>query len=154
VTKRSDVNDRATNDELARRLFQRENRVQAPAAKKENASPEPLASRREPFEAPQSWSLGSSKSQLEPISERERRALFAALNKGTKANLGREPTVGELVQLVQEVDHARALVNSSQDAIQGRTSVFIDEGKVSFRGSIASMQGASRNGKPGTQGAA
>jgi hypothetical protein len=134
VFNRSDVNSDTTNDELARRLFQRDNRV-APPAKRQ--IPEPLASRREPNEAPQTWTLGPNlNAVLKPVSERERRALFVALSKGTKANLGREPTVSELAFLIDAVDQARGLVSSTQDAIQGRANVYLEDGKVTFRGSI------------------
>ena len=142
MNKRNNPDARISNDELARRLFQRDKQVTTAVREstKKPAAPEPLASRREPAEALQSWSLGRSfESGLDPISERERRALFAALNKGTRANLGREPTVAELVHLVDEVNRARAFVLSTQDAIQGRLSAYFDGEKLSFRGSMQSL---------------
>ncbi|HEU0075099.1 MAG TPA: hypothetical protein VFS30_13935, partial [Dehalococcoidia bacterium] len=85
------MNGNATNDELARRLFQRDSRMVPPA---KPPTLEPLASVRDPGGPPQAWTLGGIPDAiLRPVSEPERRALFTALNKGTKANLGREPTV-------------------------------------------------------------
>ena len=130
----------ATNDELARRLFQREARGRAQSGYGQPA-PGALASRREPGYIPQTWPLGKPlDSALDPVSERERRALFAALSKGTKANLGRETTVAELVHLVEAVDRARALVRSSQEAIEGRLNVYIDGEKTSFSGSMQNQE--------------
>jgi hypothetical protein len=137
VNKRNDVDDRTSNDELARRLYQRDKRVPPMQPVSKGPVAEPLASRREPIGAPKAWKLGRALDfGLNPVSERERRALFAALSKGTRANLGREPTVAELVRLVEEVDRARALVSSAEDAVQGRLSVHIDGSKFSFRGSM------------------
>ena len=147
MSKRSHEDNIRTNDELARRLFQRDSRTPPTTSKPASSTAEPMASRREPFDAPQTWSLGGSASHLDPVDERERRALFAALSKGSKANLGREPTVAELVRLVEEVDRARALVKSSQDAIQGRISVFIEDGRLAFRGSMASVVQVQKDGK-------
>ena len=140
MNKRSNLDHRSTNEELARRLFQRDRRAEKGPPKASEKTPEPLASRREPGEGPQTWSLGRSlDSGLAPVSERERRALFAALSRGTRANLGREPTVAEFVGLVEEVDRARALVSSSKSAIEGRSSVYLDEGRATFRGSKGSL---------------
>jgi hypothetical protein len=151
MDKRNESDVRITNDELARRLFQRDKQPAppAPVGLAQQRAPEALASRREVGEAPQTWSLGRSlESGLDPVSERERRALFAALSKGTRANLGREPTVAELVRLVEEVNRARALVSSSQEAIQGQLSVYFDCEKLAFRGSMQSLV-QKANGKQG-----
>jgi hypothetical protein len=142
MDKRNNSAGPISNDELARRLLQRDKQVSTDLRQstKKQAAPEALASRREPVEALQSWSLGRSlESGLESVSERERRALFAALSKGTKANLGREPTVAELVRLVDEVNRARTLVSSAQDAIQGRVGVYFDDTQLSFRGFMQSV---------------
>jgi hypothetical protein len=137
VNRRDNVGDRITNDELARRLFQS---PRAPAPPKSTPTPEApraLASPPDSGESPQTWPLGNKQQapSLEPVSERERLALFAALSKGTKANLGREPTVVDLVLLVEEIDRARILVSSARDAIQGRSNVYVDGSKITFGGS-------------------
>jgi hypothetical protein len=157
VNKRNDPDAPVSNDELARRLFQRDKQVTAAVQEtsKKRPAPEALASRREPAEALQSWSLGRSfESGLDPVSERERRALFAALSKGTRANLGREPTVAELVRLADEVNRARAIVSSTNDAIQGRMSVYFDGAKLSFRGSMQSLVAKENTTTSGSRGAA
>jgi hypothetical protein len=131
VVNRNGVNRDTTNEELAKRLFQRDNRA-APSPKP--PTQEPLASRREPPQAPQTWKLGHARNTvLMPVTERERKALFVALSKGTKANLGRDPTVSELVLLVDAVDHARALVSATLETIEGRTNVYLENGKFAFR---------------------
>ena len=141
MRKRDDFNHQSSNDELARRLFQRDKRLESSQTEaRASATPEPLASRREPNEGPQTWTLGRRPaSGVEPVSEPESRALHAALSKGTRANLGREPTLTELVQLIKEVDRARALVASARDAIDGKLSVYLDEGLATFRGSVQRM---------------
>jgi hypothetical protein len=136
MSKRPEVNHRS-NEELARLLYQRD-RTKPAEEKPQAAAHAPLASRREPFEAPQQWTLASAASELGPVSDRERRALFAALSKGTKANLGREPTVAELLMLVQEVDKARAVVSSSKEAIDGSLSAYLEQNRIVFRGSTQS----------------
>ena len=140
MNNRNNLSGRATNDELARRLFQRDKGTKPSEAGTGRPLPEALASRRQPVEDRQTWSLGKpADGGPGPVSERERRALFAALRKGTQANLGREPTVAELVSLVEQVDEARALVSAARDAINGQVSVHVDGGKVTFRGSMQSL---------------
>ena len=136
MSKQPEVNHRS-NEELARLLYQRD---RAKLSKnQQSATPQaPLASRREPFEGPLQWTLGANPSEDSPVSERERRALFAALSKGTKANLGRDPTVAELLMLVDEVNRARVVVASSREAIQGGISVYIQDSRILFRGSTQS----------------
>ena len=134
-----------SNEDLARQLFRRETRKPSRGKDANGTQAEPLASRREPFDAgQQSWTLGAAVTDDQAVDERERRALFAALSKGTKANLGREPTVGELLQLVNEVDKARALVASARAAIDGKIGVFLSEGELHFRepGNAGQRQGA------------
>lgn len=141
MNRRNNPDDRITNDELARRLFLSP-KASAPAKPAPRPEvPEALASRREPGEAPQTWPLGNRQQDtgFEPVSERERRALFVALTKGTKANLGREPTVVDLVLLVEEIDRARVLVSSARDAIQGRVNVYVDGSKITFGGSAQQL---------------
>jgi hypothetical protein len=133
---KSELNHRS-NDELARLLYQRDNRA-PPVARPQAPPPAPddaLASRRQPYDsADHSWVLAVSESSADqPITDRERRALFAALSRGTKANIGREPAVSELVLLVEEVNKARALASSARDAIQGTLSVYIRDGNLIFR---------------------
>jgi hypothetical protein len=136
MSKRPEVNHRS-NDELARLLYQRDRAK--PSENQASKTPRaPLASRREPFEDPLQWMLGASASEHSPVSERERRALFAALSKGTKANLGRDPTVAELLKLVEEVNGARAVIASSKQAIEGSISVFVEDNRIVFRGSTQS----------------
>jgi hypothetical protein len=134
VSRKSEINHRS-NDELARLLYQRDNRTPAPPAPaRPQAAPEALASRRQPYDAGvQRWTLGGESGPNQPVTEFERRALFAALSRGTKANIGREPTVSELLLLVEEVDKARALTASARDAIQGGLSVYIQDGNLVFR---------------------
>jgi len=136
MSKRPEVNHRS-NDELARLLYQRDH-AKPPVDKQPPAPQAPLASRREPFEGPLQWPLGASVSEQSPVTERERRALFAALSKGTKANMGRDPTVAELLLLVEEVNRARAVVASANEAIQGGISVYIEGNRIVFRGSTRS----------------
>ena len=137
MSRKSEINDRS-NDELARLLYQRDNRsaaAPAPVPPTPSPAPEALASRRQPYDAgAQRWTLGNSEPDPDqPVTERERRALFAALSRGTKANIGREPTVSELLLLVEEVDKARALTASAQGAIQGGLSVYVQDGSLVFR---------------------
>ena len=142
MNKRNNVDERASNDELARRLFQRDRQTQPPEEGSGPQAPahEPLASRRDPGVSAQSWSLGRSADSIsQPVSERERRALFAALSKGTKANLGRDASLAELVRLVEEVNRARALISSSQDAIMGTLCVYFDGQSLTFRGSMQQL---------------
>jgi hypothetical protein len=153
VNKRNNMDGRVTNDELARRLFQRDKGTKSSPSEPGQPLPEALASRRQPVEERQTWTLGKpADGGLGPVSERERRALFAALRKGTQANLGREPTVAELVSLVEQVDQARALVSAARDAIDGQVSVHVDGGKITFRGSMQSL--TQRREVPNEQGAA
>jgi hypothetical protein len=141
VSRSNGMNDRS-NDELVQQLFRRDPKKQperpagyASVSANAEGAPEPLASRKEPFDVgKQTWTLGPADTGDEPINERERQALFAALNKGTRANLGREPTVAELIQLVEQVNHAREMVRAARQAIEGSLSVFIEnDGRFHFR---------------------
>ena len=130
-----DVNYRS-NEELARLLYQ--NPAGAKPARtttsKPPQDPEPLASRRVSELGPQTWPLSENKPDLSKLSDREERALFAALNKGSKANLGREPTVPEFIRLVERVNEARALVASVEQTLRGNDGIYIDQGRIVFSG--------------------
>ena len=80
----------------------------------------------------QNWTFGARKTGFEPLSEREVRALFAALSKGTKIALGREPTVAELVRLREQINDARALVASMEATLAGSLNVHIQDGRPVF----------------------
>ena len=128
-----------SNEDLVRLLYQspsvtkpaRGATVPPPEAPREPA-PEPLASRRVSELPSQPWALNERKVDLAPLSDREERALFAALSKGTKANLGREPTVPELMQLVERVNDARAFVAEVEHLIESSDGVYIKDGRIVF----------------------
>jgi hypothetical protein len=58
--------------------------------------------------------------------------LFAALSKGTREALGREPTVAELMLLKDQANAARSLLASVDAALKGQTSVYIEAGRPVF----------------------
>jgi hypothetical protein len=126
---------RHSNDDLVRLLYA--NKSQSKPAKKADLPPpdptaEPLASRRVSELEPQQWPLGPRNAELEPLSDREERALFAALLKGTKANLGREPTVPELMLIVERINDARAFLAEAEQVLQGQDSVYVKDGRIVF----------------------
>jgi hypothetical protein len=127
-----------SNEELARLLYQNPTSAKptrtATPTQKPLQDPEPLASRRVSELGPQTWPLSDSKPDLGKLSDREERALFAALSKGSKANLGREPTVPEFIRLVERVNEARALVSSTEDALRRNDGIYIDDGRIIFSG--------------------
>jgi hypothetical protein len=140
MAQRINFNQRS-NEELARLLYQSPAPVKpAPADKPSlpapvEPAPEPLASRRVSELGPQTWPLSERTQELGPLSEREERALFAALSKGTRANLGREPTVPELVQLLQRVNDARAFISTVEQVLRGNDGIYLDNGRIIFGGS-------------------
>jgi hypothetical protein len=83
----------------------------------------------------QRWSLGTQPGHSGPLTEREVRGLFAALSKGTRDALGREPTVAELMLLKDQVNVARALLASVDGALRGQTSVHVEAGRPVFHDS-------------------
>ena len=135
-----------SNEELTRLLYQNQGPPKQTAAKPHHSpssaptvaaqpAPEPLASRRVSELEPQNWTLGEFRVELGPTTEREERALFAALSMGTKANLGREPTVTELMQLLQRVNDARAFVRTVDQVLRGKDGIYLDNGRIVFGGS-------------------
>ena len=145
--KRDNLNH-TSNEELAR-ILHRKDPKPAPIRPEASSNSAQLPSVQQPIGGPQQWQLGPRETEMGPASERERRALFAALSKGTKANLGRDPTVTELVLLVEEVNRARAVVSSAQDAINGSLSVYIDAGVLIFRGSTSEQLRTAAPGRDG-----
>lgn len=136
MAQRSDFGARS-NDELIRLLYSnsasgRAPKPSPPPTPPPAPAPEPLASRRVSELEPHVWPHQERKSELAPVSDREERALFAALSKGTKANLGREPTVPELMLLVERVNDARVFVRAAEQAIQGHEGVYVKEGRIVF----------------------
>lgn len=140
-----------SNEELARLLYQNptSNASTLPAGPGKAAprpvdprsvgtppEPEPLASRRVSEIGRQEWPLSEGRNTLSPLSDREERALFAALSKGSKANLGREPTIPELLQLVGRVNDSRAFLRSVEQVLESNAGVYIDNGKIVFSGSL------------------
>jgi hypothetical protein len=122
-----------SNEELARLLYQNSASPAKPAAPgSRQPLPEPLASRRISELEPQMWPAGERKLELEPLTDREERALFVALSKGTRASLGREPTVPELVALVERVNAARAFVTAVEQAMQRGEPIYLDDGRIVF----------------------
>lgn len=124
--------DTTSNDELARLLYRREAKP-APVHQRPNPAPAQTPETRGHSLGIQQWPLGPSADSEGSVSERERRALFAALSKGTKANVGRDPTVAELVVLVEELQQARAMTAAAQEAISGALSIHIETGTIVFR---------------------
>jgi hypothetical protein len=134
-----DFNGRS-NDDLARLLYQSSGPAKAAQGASQtrlvvvpDPAPEPLASRRVSELPPQHWPMSERKPEFGPLTDREERALFAALSKGTKANLGREPTVQELMLLVEQVNHARSIVSSAEQVMKGNDGVYLEDGKLVFR---------------------
>jgi hypothetical protein len=141
-----------SNEELARLLYQnptpgKSTQPDAPAQKTPpqpvdphsvgaNAAPEPLASRRVVEIGRQEWPMNEAKPRLDPLSDREERVLYAALSKGSKANLGREPTLPELLQLVERVNDSRAFLRSVEQVLQSNDGIYIDNGRIIFSGSV------------------
>jgi hypothetical protein len=124
--------DATTNDELARLLFRREAKPEP--VKQAQAGPTMRAVRaEEPALGLELRRPASDAGARGPITERDRRALFAALSKGTRANVGRDPTVAELLRLVDELERARRLVAAGEDAIAGRLGVHLDGETFVFR---------------------
>jgi hypothetical protein len=127
---------RRSNDELVRLLYA--NRSQGKPAKatasppSERHEPEPLASRRVSELDTQRWSMQPQKPEMEPVTDREEHALFAALAKSTKASLGREPTVPELMLLVERINDARAFLAEVDQVIQGQEGVYVKDGRIVF----------------------
>jgi hypothetical protein len=80
--------------------------------------------------------MSEARTALSPLSDREERALFAALSKGSKANLGREPTIPELLQLVERVNDSRAFLRSVEQVLESNAGVYVDKGKIVFSGSV------------------
>ena len=146
MAQRNDFNQRS-NDELARLLYSNPGPAKAaPGAKPAHPdlpappvapqpAPEPFASRRVSELGPQNWPLNELKPELGPLSEREERALFAALSKGTRANQGREATVPEMMQLLQRVNDARAFVMTVEQVLRGNDGIYLDDGRIVFGGS-------------------
>jgi hypothetical protein len=156
MAQRSDVNHRS-NDELARLLYQSSPapKPSRPAAPQSSSAPyppqaapqpepEPLASRRVSELGPQHWPLSERKPELGPLSHRDESALFAALSRGTKANLGREPTVPELLTLVKQINDARALVAAVDQAMHGSDGVYFDGDRPVFRSSAPRRPASTR----------
>jgi hypothetical protein len=78
------------------------------------------------------------------LSHRDESALFAALSRGTKANLGREPTVPELLTLVKQINDARALVAAVDQAMHGSDGVYFDGDRPVFRSSAPRRPASTR----------
>jgi hypothetical protein len=137
MAQRRDFN-RHSNDDLVRLLYQNPSSSkpskgpasQLPETRAED--PEPLASRRVSELPPQSWPLSDRRLELEPVSDREERSLFAALSRGSKLNLGREPTVPELMLLVQRLNDARAFVMEVERVMRGEDTVYVRDGRIVF----------------------
>lgn len=151
MAQRSDFGARS-NEELARLLYQNPTPSKPaqpdgltgqmpphpvdPHSVGTKAAPEPLASRRVVEIGRQEWPMSEARSGLDPLSDREERVLYAALSKGSKANLGREPTLPELLQLVGRVNDARAFLRSVEQVLQSNDGVYIDNGRIVFSGSV------------------
>jgi hypothetical protein len=140
--------DSRSNDDLARLLYQNSGPAKAAQGASQTRlvvmqqpAPEPMASRRVSELPPQHWPLDERKPEFGPLSDREERALFAALSKGTKANLGREPTVQELMLLVEQVNHARAIVSSAEQVMRGNDGIYVEGGRIVFRDSAQRRRG-------------
>jgi hypothetical protein len=125
--------DTTSNEELARLLHRKDSRLVPAKQQRPNPAPAQTSEARGHSLGIQQWALGPSKDTEASVTERERRALFAALSKGTKANVGRDPTVAELVLLVEELQQARVIAAAAQEAIAGVLSIHIETGKIVFR---------------------
>jgi hypothetical protein len=123
--------DNTTNDELARILLGRDS-----GSTPSNGHPGPDQRAPHPVlqAVPRPSAANAASADPWAVSEDERVALFAALRKGCRSHLGREPTVAEFMLVVGEVYRARNVAASAQEAMQGELSIHVQDGRLVFRG--------------------
>jgi hypothetical protein len=124
--------DNRSNEELAR-LIHRKTGTDEPQRRSEPQHSMRVVPKGVPAGlGAQQWSLGRQQPGVAELSEREVRALFTALSKGTRSRLGRDATFKELLLLKEQINAARNLVRRAEEAIQGGSSVHFDQGQPVF----------------------
>jgi hypothetical protein len=119
------VNNRS-NEELARLLYHSPAKPAAPPPQRlADARPSSRADRLDdpPWTVPPRRIAGAWPAW-------EEKTLLDALTRGTKANLGRLPTVEEALLLKEQVEVALRLLRSVELAIQRGDGVYVDAGKI------------------------
>jgi hypothetical protein len=122
------MNNRS-NDELARLLYHSPTKATQPAGLKPATEARPSGRVDKLSDPP--WSTGP-RFTARPLPVLDENALFEALARGTKANLGRLPSVDEAMALKEQVEGAVQLLRSLEQTIQSGSGVYVEAGRVVF----------------------